>query len=106
MDDCIFCKIANHQIESTIFYEDDLVVAFDDLNPEAPVHALIVPKAHYANIGDDVPDDVLVALFSAVPKVAAAKGLTNGYRTIINTGHDGGQEVNHLHVHVLGGKRL
>jgi len=106
MSDCIFCKIANHEIESTIFFENDEVVAFDDLNPKAPVHALIVPKAHYADVGDDVPDDVRAALMAAIPEVARIKGLDNGYRTVINTGPDGGQEVGHLHIHVLGGMKF
>ena len=104
MEDCIFCKIANHEIESTIFYEDDAVVAFDDLNPQAPVHCLIVPKKHYDDIGDGVSPEALGAVFAAVPKVAAMKGLSEkGYRTIVNTGADAGQTVKHLHVHVIGG---
>lgn len=104
MDDCIFCKIASHDIPSSIFYEDDYVVAFDDLAPQAPVHALIVPKQHHGDIGDSVPDDVMAALFQAAAKVARIKGIDEtGYRLIVNTGADAGQTVGHLHVHVLGG---
>lgn len=104
MDNCIFCKIASHEVASSIFYEDDYCVAFDDLNPQAPVHALVVPKEHYANIGDSVPDDVLAALFHAASEVARLKGVDiTGYRLIVNTGTDAGQTVPHLHVHVLGG---
>lgn len=107
MEDCIFCKIANHEIESSIFYEDDDVVAFDDLNPQAPVHCLVVPKKHHDDIGDDVSAKELGAIFSAVPKVAAIKGLDKrGYRMIVNTGADAGQTVRHLHVHVIGGKTM
>lgn len=107
MDDCIFCMIANGQIESRTVYEDDVVVAFDDLTPQAPVHTLIIPKAHYVNLNDDVPPDVLVALLRAVPKVAALKGVAeSGYRVIVNSGPDSAQTVQHLHVHVLGGGRM
>ena len=107
MDDCLFCMIANGQIESRTVYEDDVVVAFDDLTPQAPVHTLIIPKAHYVNLNDDVPPDVLVALLRAVPKVAALKGVAeSGYRVIVNSGPDSAQTVQHLHVHVLGGGRM
>jgi len=107
VDDCIFCMIANGQIESRTVYEDDVVVAFDDLTPQAPVHTLIIPKAHYVNLNDDVPPDVLVALLRAVPKVAALKGVAeSGYRVIVNSGPDSAQTVQHLHVHVLGGGRM
>lgn len=106
MDDCIFCKIAAHEIPSTIVYEDDMVIAFDDLNPQAPVHTLVVPKAHYDNIVDDVPGDVLAAMTHAVAEVAKAKGLDQGFRVIANTGAAAGQTVMHLHMHVLGGKDM
>jgi len=104
MDDCIFCKIANGEIPSSIFYETEDLVAFDDLNPPMPVHCLIVPKAHYANLAADVPGEVFAKLFAAVPVVAHMKGIDeSGYRVVINTGKDAGQTVQHLHVHVLGG---
>jgi len=104
MSDCLFCGIASHEIPSSIFYEDDRVVAFDDLNPQAPVHALVVPKEHHDDIGDDVPDDVLAAVFHAAAEVARIKGIDGtGYRLIVNTGADAGQTIRHLHVHVLGG---
>lgn len=107
MDDCIFCLIARGDIESRKVYEDDLVLAFDDLTPQAPVHVLVIPKTHYANLGDGVPDDVLAALLGAVPKVAALKGVAeSGYRVIVNNGPDSAQTVQHLHVHVLGGARM
>lgn len=106
MDDCIFCKIANHEIPSTIVYEDDLVLAFDDLNPQAPVHTLVIPKAHYANIVDGVPAETLAAMVHAISEVAKAKGLDKGFRVIANTGAAAGQTVMHFHMHVLGGKDL
>lgn len=106
MDDCIFCKIAAHQIPSTVVYEDDEVIAFDDLAPQAPVHTLVIPKDHYANIIDGVPADVLAAMVNAVSEVARAKGLDDGFRVIANTGEVAGQTVHHFHMHVLGGKPL
>jgi len=107
VDDCIFCKVANGDIPATFIYEDDMVVAFDDISPQAPVHTLIIPRQHYAHLGDDVPGDVVQALFAAVPKVAQAKGISeSGYRIIVNAGPDANQTVPHLHVHVMGGKPM
>jgi histidine triad (HIT) family protein len=106
-DSCIFCKIASGEAPANKVYEDDYVLAFDDLNPLTPVHTLIIPKDHYASIGDDVPEDVLGKVFGAVGKVAKVKGIAeSGYRVLVNTGEDGGQTVGHLHVHVLGGTKL
>lgn len=106
MSDCIFCKIAAHETPSTIVYEDDLVIAFDDLNPQAPVHTLVIPKQHFDSIIDDVPAEVLAAMVHAVGEVARAKGLDAGFRVITNTGADAGQTVKHFHMHVLGGRPL
>ena len=106
MCDCIFCKIASHEIPSTTVYEDDQVIAFDDLNPQAPVHTLVIPKKHYADITDGVPAVTLAAMTSAIAKVADAKGLGDGFRVISNKGADAGQTVMHFHMHVLGGKAL
>ena len=104
MSDCIFCKIANHEIEGDYVYEDDKVAAFKDLNPQAPVHVLVVPKTHYDNLIDDVPADVLAAMVHAVAEVTAATGIDKeGFRVIANTGDAAGQTVHHLHLHVLGG---
>lgn len=103
-EDCIFCKIAAGEIPSTKVYEDDQVLAFEDLNPMMPVHTLIVPKEHHANIGDDIPDALMGHLFNTVKKVAETKGIAeSGYRVIVNTGDDACQTVHHVHVHVLGG---
>lgn len=107
MSDCIFCKIANHEIPTTMVYEDDLVAAFGDLNPQAPVHVLVVPKSHYANIVDGVPAQTLAAMAHAVDEVAKAKGIReSGFRVIANTGDNAGQTVHHLHWHVLGGVKM
>ena len=104
--DCIFCKLANHEIPTNIVFEDDLVAAFEDANPQAPVHVLVVPKAHYENIIDDVPAETLAAMANAVREVARIKGLDEGFRVITNKGEAAGQTVMHLHWHVLGGKTL
>ena len=107
MDDCIFCKISAGEIPATVLYEDDDVIAIEDLNPQAPVHALVMPKAHYDNIVDGVPATTLVSMVHAVGEVAASTGLSErGFRVIANTGSDAGQTVNHLHLHVLGGTSL
>jgi histidine triad (HIT) family protein len=104
MSDCLFCKIAAHEIPAKVVYEDDDVIAFEDVNPQLPVHTLIIPKTHYSHIGDDVPAELLGKLFSTVATVAKLKGVEDtGYRIIANTGEDGRQTVHHLHVHVLGG---
>jgi histidine triad (HIT) family protein len=102
--DCVFCKIARHEIDAAIVYEDDDVIAFEDANPQLPVHTLIIPKKHYAHIGDDVPAELLGRIFKTVGTVAHLKGVEeSGYRVVANTGEDGRQTVHHLHVHVLGG---
>ncbi len=107
MSDCIFCMIASGEIPSAHVYADDDVIAFDDIAPQAPVHTLIVPREHYRSLDDGVPDELLLALLRAVPRVAEAKGVaSSGYRVIINTGDDAGQTVHHLHVHVIGGRSL
>ena len=102
-DDCIFCKIAKGEIPTNKVYEDDDVLAFDDLEPLMPVHTLVIPKQHYNDLSDDVPAEVLGNVFSKVAVVAAKKGLDNGYRVLVNTGEDASQSVKHLHVHILGG---
>lgn len=107
MDDCIFCKIATGEVLVRTVYEDEGVIAFDDIAPQAPVHTLVVPKRHFASLGDNVPPDVLSAVFGAVPKVAEIKGVAeSGYRVIVNNGPDANQTVDHLHIHVLGGRTM
>jgi histidine triad (HIT) family protein len=107
MDECIFCKIGRGEIPVTPVYQDDLVIAFDDVSPQAPVHTLVIPRQHYANLGDTVPAETLAAVISAVPIVAEIKGVTeSGYRVIVNNGRDANQTVPHLHVHVMGGRAM
>lgn len=104
MSDCIFCKLANGEIPTEFLYEDDRVVAFRDTNPQAPVHVLVVPKAHHDNFVDDVPDATLASMEAAVKAVAEKCGIAeSGFRCIMNTGAAAGQTVMHLHMHVLGG---
>ena len=103
-EDCLFCKIVAGEIPSAKVYEDDRVLAFEDVNPQMPVHTLIVPKNHYDNIGDGIPDDEMGYLFNTVKKIAELKGIAeSGYRVIVNTNDDAQQSVHHIHVHVLGG---
>lgn len=102
--DCIFCKIVNGSIPSKKIYEDDDVIAFNDIKPSAKVHFLIVPKLHVETLKDcDVTHQILLGkLLLLAPKIAQEQGLA-GFKTLINTGREGGQEVFHLHIHVLGG---
>lgn len=105
---CLFCKIIAGEIPSAKVYEDEKVYAFKDINPQAPVHVLVIPREHIES-ADCVNADnsaSVSAVFEAIPKVAAACGLENGYRVITNVGEDGCQSVKHLHFHVLGGKKL
>ncbi len=106
--DCLFCKIIDGSIPSKKVYEDDAVYAFCDIHPMAPVHILLVPKQHIASMdGVNSENSATVArIFEAIPKVAAAAGLKNGYRVISNCGDDACQTVKHLHFHLLGGKKL
>ncbi len=106
--DCIFCKIANKEINSALIYEDDSVVAFRDLNPQAPQHILIVPKKHVANIIELDDKELAAHIFvDVVPKIAKEVGVADsGFRIVVNTGEEGGQTVNHLHVHLIGGRKM
>jgi len=107
VSECVFCMIARKEIPSTFVYEDALVVAFDDIAPQAPVHTLVIPRVHYADIADGVPPEVVQAVMAAATHVAEIKGIAQtGYRIIINTGPDAQQSVHHFHVHVLGGRAM
>ncbi|SCJ42394.1 HIT-like protein HI_0961 [uncultured Clostridium sp.] len=109
MDDCIFCKIATHEVPSNIVYEDEYAVAFNDLNPQTPVHVLVVPKKHIASIAAAQTEDeqLLGHLLLTVQRVAKALGVEeSGYRVITNCGKDACQSVQHLHLHILGGKPM
>ena len=106
MDNCLFCKIIAGEIPGNVVYENDKVFAFHDINPQAPVHVLIVPKKHMANILE-CDAETAAALTDAVRAVAKQEGVAeSGFRVISNCGHDGAQSVNHLHVHLLGGAAL
>ena len=104
--DCIFCKIVAGEIPCTKVYEDEHVLAFNDVNPQSPKHVLIVPKRHMANILE-ADGETAVQILEAIKKVVNILGIDQkGFRVISNCGHDGAQSVNHLHVHVLGGTKL
>jgi histidine triad (HIT) family protein len=105
MNDCIFCRIARGEIPSKKVYEDDDLFAFHDINPMAPVHFMIVPKQHIASLDavDASHRDVLGKIFAKAGELARSQGLADGFRTIVNTGRIGRQEVYHLHIHILGG---
>jgi len=106
MDDCLFCKIIAGDIPSTKVYEDDRIYAFRDINPQAPVHVLIVPKKHFANILE-CDAETAAALTDAIRAIAKQEGVDeSGFRVISNCGRDGAQSVGHLHVHLLGGVKL
>ncbi len=104
---CIFCKIVAGQIPSKKAYEDDELLVFHDIHPWAPVHVLVIPKTHIASHADVGPADepLLGRMLALAPRLMRELGVTNGFRTVINTGRDGGQEVQHLHMHVMGGPR-
>ena len=107
--DCLFCKMAAGEIPSAKVYEDETVYAFRDINPQAPVHVVVIPKKHVASSADEITaanSGTIAALFEAVPKIAKAAGLTNGYRIVSNCGADACQSVQHIHFHILGGKQL
>jgi histidine triad (HIT) family protein len=109
MSDCLFCKIIEKNIPANIVHEDDQTLAFDDINPQAPVHTLVIPKKHVVSVQDCSLDDrgLLGGLLQACTKVATLKGLAaSGYRLVANTGRDGGQTVSHLHIHVMGGRHM
>lgn len=104
--DCLFCKIIAGDIPSAKVYEDEQVFAFRDINPQAPVHVLVVPKKHMANILE-CDGETMAALLNAVQKIAVQEGIDrDGFRVISNCGKNGAQSVNHLHIHMLGGKQL
>ncbi len=108
MADCIFCGIADGSIPSKKVYEDDKILAFYDLEPQAPVHVLVIPKQHIccANKVNEVNADVIAHIFTKIPVIAKTLGLDNGYRIVNNCGDDGCQSVKHMHFHLLGGKKL
>lgn len=106
--DCIFCKIANKELDTELIYEDENIVAFNDLNPEAPTHILVIPKKHIESNDDLTMEDshLIGEIFQVIKKLAKDLNLNDGYRIVNNCKEDGGQTVNHLHFHVLGGRKL
>lgn len=104
MSDCIFCKIIDKQIPSSIVYEDEDFLCFKDIHPNAPVHLLLIPKEHFDSLAHAEPkhEALLGKMMLKVPQIALKNGLSNGFKTLINTGKGGGQEVFHLHIHIMG----
>ena len=108
MSNCLFCKIVTGEIPSTKVYEDDLILAFRDINPMAPTHILVIPRLHIPSVdGITVENSAVVAhIFEVIPEIAKAEGLEKGYRVVSNCGEHADQTVHHLHFHILGGKQL
>ena len=108
MKDCLFCKIAAGEIPSTKVYEDDRILAFRDIAPQAPTHILVIPKVHIGSVAEVTAENsgLVAHIFEVIPHIAAAEGLTGGFRVVSNCGDDAGQTVHHLHFHFLGGKTL
>ena len=109
MENCLFCKIINKEIPSTIVYEDEEILAFKDINPIAPVHILVIPKKHFNDISkvSEKDSDIIAKIHLVINKIAKEQGIADsGYRIINNCKEDGGQEVKHLHFHLIGGKKL
>jgi histidine triad (HIT) family protein len=106
--DCLFCRIVAGTIPATLLYQDEHAIAFADINPQAPVHLLVIPRRHIVSLAHAAETDAgLVGhLHRVAAEVARSRGLVNGYRTVINTGDDGGQTVHHLHIHLLGGRHM
>ena len=104
---CIFCKIVNKEVPSSKVYEDDLVLAFDDIQPQATVHVVIVPKKHIASIGELDDGEIWFSMLKAAQEAAKIKGIDqSGYRLVVNCGKDGTQIIWHLHLHIMGGRQL
>jgi len=108
MSDCIFCKIVAGDIPASVVYEDERILVFKDINPRTQVHLLTIPKVHIESLADigDSHDDLIAHMMKMQNVLAKDQGLENGFRTIVNTGTGGGQEVFHLHIHLLGGSNL
>ena len=108
MSDCLFCKIIAGDIPSTKVYEDETILAFRDIAPQAPCHVLVVPKVHIEDTNGITAENsaVIAHIFEVIPQIAKAEGLVNGYRVASNCGPDSGQTVSHLHFHILGGKQM
>ena len=108
MTECLFCRIVDGEIPADVVHRDERVVAFRDINPQAPVHVLVIPASHYGNVGDlaEYDSELLGDLLARATALTAELGLDQGYRLVVNTGRDGGQTVDHVHVHLMGGRHL
>lgn len=108
MTECLFCRIVDGEIPASLVYRDDRVVAFHDINPQAPVHVLVIPTSHYATVTDLAAHDgeLLADVVSKATSLTGELGLDSGYRLVVNTGQDGGQTVDHVHFHLMGGRHL
>ena len=109
MENCIFCQIASHQIAAKIIFENENILVFEDIHPKAPVHLLMIPKDHLSNLTEINPEniDLIKELFIFLPDICKKIGISDdGFRIIINTKNNGGQEVDHLHIHLIGGHKL
>ena len=108
MSNCLFCRIIAGEIPSAKVYEDDTVLAFRDIAPQAPTHIQVIPKAHISGVSAITPENsaVVAHIFEVIPQIAAAEGLTEGFRVVSNCGDHAGQTVHHLHFHILGGQQL
>ncbi|NQT80704.1 MAG: histidine triad nucleotide-binding protein [Candidatus Aminicenantes bacterium] len=109
MENCLFCKIIHGEIPANKVFEDEKIIAFDDINPQAPIHILIIPKEHFASL-NEIPEekkDVLSHILLKARQIAREKGVAkSGYRIVLNTARDSGQEVFHIHFHLLGGRKM
>ncbi|KNF09353.1 hypothetical protein CLPU_3c01310 [Gottschalkia purinilytica] len=109
MSDCIFCKIVKGEIPAKKVYEDDKVIAFNDISPQSPIHILVIPKNHISSANDinDENKEIIGHIFSVISNIAKSEGIADkGYRIVNNCGEDGGQTVSHIHFHILGGRQL
>jgi len=109
MAECLFCRIISREIQATIVYEDDQIVAFNDINPQGPTHVLVVPRRHIATLNDLTPDDdpLVGELARRAAAIAKQRGISaGGYRTVFNTNRDAGQTVFHIHLHLMGGRTM
>lgn len=109
MENCLFCKVAGKELAASIVYEDETVLAFDDINPQAPVHTLVIPKRHITSLNEitEAAEGLAGHLLSVAQLIAQRKGIhISGYRTIINTNAEAGQSIDHLHLHVMGGRQM
>ena len=108
MTDCLFCKIANKELDSKVVHETDNTIAFEDINPEAPTHVLVIPKRHIASAAEltSTDGDLLGEMFEAMASISREAGNERGFRIVTNVGPDAGQSVHHLHFHVLGGRAM